>query len=116
MIVPSLILFDPFFNMALSFLLQKYFPKEATTSSPKSAISSKAERVSFSGVVDGFGCDCETGISTLIGEMSKGEVGKIDIREVEEVGIGVLICEEGIVERGGNSTWEDGICEDVVVV
>ena len=48
--------------------------------------------------------------------MSKGEVGKTDIREVEEVGIEVLICEEGILERGGTSTWEDGICGDVVVV
>ena len=48
--------------------------------------------------------------------MTKGEVGKIDIRDVEEVGIGVLICEEEIVERGGISTKEDGICKDVVVV
>ena len=48
--------------------------------------------------------------------MSKGEVGKTDIREVEEVGIGVLICEEGIVERGGIYNREYGICEDVVVV
>ena len=102
--------------MALSFLLQKYFPKETTTSSPKYAISYEGERVSFWGVVDGSGCDCETGISTLMGEMSKGEVGKTDIREVEEVGIGVLICEEGIVERGGISNREYGICEDVVLV
>ena len=102
--------------MALSFLLQKYFPKETTTSSPKSIISSEGERVSFWGVVDGSGCDCETEISTLMGEMSKGELGKTYIREAEEVGIAVLICEEGIVERGGISNREDGLCEDVVVV
>ena len=49
-------------------------------------------------------------------EMSKGELEKTYIRELEEVGIWVLICEEGIVERGGTSTWENGIYEDVVVV
>ena len=102
--------------MALSFLLQKYFPKETTTSSPKSAISFEGEKVLFWDVVGGLGCDCDPRISMLMGEMSKGEVGKIDIREVEEVGIWVLICEEGILERGGTSTWEDGICEDVVMV
>ena len=36
--------------------------------------------------------------------MCKEEVGKIDMRDVEEVGIGVLICEEGIVEMEGVST------------
>ena len=51
-----------------------------------------------------------------MGEMSKGELEKTDIREVEEVGITVLICEEGIVERGGISNREYGIWEDVVVV
>ena len=102
--------------MPLSFFLQKYFPKETTTSSPKYAISSKSERVSFWGVVDGSGCDCETGISTLMGEMSKGEVGKIDIMEEEEVEIGTSTCEEGIVETKGTSTWENGTCDDVGVV
>ena len=96
--------------MALSFLLQKYFPKETTTSSPKYAISYEGERVSFWGVVDGSGCDCDTKISILMGEMSKGELGKIDIREVEEVGTTILMCEEGIVERGGISNRADGIC------
>ena len=48
--------------------------------------------------------------------MSKAEVGKIDMREVEEVGIGVLVCEEGIVEMEEVSTWEKGIREDVVGV
>ena len=102
--------------MALSFLLQRYFPNETTASSPKCIISSEGERVSFWGVVDGSGCDYETGISTLMGEMSKEELGKTNIREVEEVGISILICEEGIVERGGISNREYGICEDVVVV
>ena len=102
--------------MTLSFLLQKYFPKETTTSSPKYAISSKSERVSFWGVVDGSGCDCETGISTLMGEMSKGEVGKIDIREEEEVGIWISTCRERIVVVEGTSTWENEICKDVEVV
>ena len=41
--------------------------------------------------------------------MSKVEVGKIDMREVEEVGITVLVCEEGIVEMEGVSTWGKGI-------
>ena len=80
--------------MALSFLLQKYFLKETTASSPKSAMSSTIERASFWGEVDDWGFDCETEISTLRGEMSKAEVGNIDMREVEEVGIGVLVCEE----------------------
>ena len=44
------------------------------------------------------------------------EVEKIDMREVEEVGIRVLVCEEGIVEMEGVSTWEKGIREDVVGV
>ena len=48
--------------------------------------------------------------------MSKGEVRKIDIREDEEVGIGISIFEEGIVEMEGTSTWENGIYEDVGVV
>ena len=41
--------------------------------------------------------------------MSKGEVGKIYIMEVEEVGIGISISEERIVEMEGTSTREDGI-------
>ena len=41
---------DPFLTIALSFLLQKYCPKETTSSSPKSAISSVVERV-LSGIV-----------------------------------------------------------------
>ena len=48
--------------------------------------------------------------------MSKGGVGKIDIREEEEVGIGISTCEERIVEVEGTSTWENEICEDVEVV
>ena len=48
--------------------------------------------------------------------MSKAKVGTIDMREVEEVEIGVLVCEEGIVEMEGVSTWEKGIREDVVKV
>ena len=84
--------------MALSLLLQKYFPKETTASSPKSSMSSIVERAYFWVKVDDWGSDCETGISTSRGEMSKVEVGNIDTRKVEEVGIGVLVCEEGIVD------------------
>ena len=39
-------------------------------------------------------------------EMSKGEVGKIYIREEEEVGIRISICEERILEMEGTYTWE----------
>ena len=46
--------------------------------------------------------------------MSKAEVGKIDMREVEEVGIGVLVCEEGIAEMEGVFTWENGIQKDTI--
>ena len=42
--------------------------------------------------------------------MSKAKVGTIDMREVEEVEIGVLVCEEGIVEMEGVSTWETRRC------
>ena len=48
--------------------------------------------------------------------MSKGEVGKIYIREEEEVGMGISTCEEIIVEVEGTCTWENEICEDVEVV
>ena len=51
-----------------------------------------------------------------MGEMSKGEVGRIDIREEEVVGIWISTCEEGIVEVEGTSTWENGTCKDVGVV
>ena len=42
-----------------------------------------------------------------MGEMSMGEIGKIDTREEEEVGIGISICEERLVEMEGTSTWEN---------
>ena len=93
MIAPSLTLLVPSFIIALSFLLQKYFPKETTASSPKYSMSSIAEMTSFCTEVDDSGSDYETRISTLRAGMSKVEVGKIDMREVEEVGIGVLVCE-----------------------
>ena len=48
--------------------------------------------------------------------MSKSKVGKIDMREVEEVEKRVLVCEEGIVEMEGVSTWGKGIQESVVGV
>ena len=51
-----------------------------------------------------------------MGKMSKGEVGKVYIREEEEVGIGISTCEERIVEVERTSTWENEICEDVEVV
>ena len=104
------------FIISFSFFLQKYLPKETTTSSPKSAISSESGRISSWGVVDGSGFVYETGNSTLMGKMSKGEIGKIYIREEEEVGIWILTCEERIVEVEGTSTWENEICEDVGVV
>ena len=49
-------------------------------------------------------------------EMSNKEVGKINIREEEEVGIGISTCEERIVEVEGTYTWKNEICEDVEVV
>ena len=58
-------------------------------------------------MVDGLGCSLETRISTLMGEMSKEEVGRIDIMEEEVVGIWISTCEEGIVEVEGTSTWEN---------
>ena len=48
--------------------------------------------------------------------MAKGEPGKIDIREEEEVEIGISICEERIVEIERTSAWENLICEDVDIV
>ena len=36
-----------------------------------------------------------------------GGIWKIDIREEEEVGIGISICEEIIVDMEGTSTWEN---------
>ena len=55
----------------------------------------------------GSGCDWETGISTLMGEMTMGEVGKIDTRDEEEVRIGVSIWGERIAEMEGISTWKN---------
>ena len=51
-----------------------------------------------------------------MGEISKEGLGKIDIREEEEVGKGISTCKEIIVEVEVNSTWENKICEDVEVV
>ena len=103
----SLIILVPFFIIALSFLLQKYFPKEATASSPKLAILSEAEMVSGWGVIKGSICDWETGISTLMGETIMGEVGKIDTRDEEEARRGVSIWGERTIGMEGISTWEN---------
>ena len=45
---------DPFLTTALSFLLQKYCPKETKTYSPKSSISSVVERVLLGTLLEGF--------------------------------------------------------------
>ena len=116
LIVPSLVLLVPLFIISLSLFLLKYFPKETTSSSPKYAIPSKVERVSYWGVTKGLDCDWETGISTLMGKIIMGEVGKRDTRDEEEVMIGVSIWEERIVEMEGIYTWENLIGEDVRVV
>ena len=45
------------------------------------------------------------GISTLIGEMIIGEVGKIGARDEEEVRVSVSIWGGAIVEIEGMSNW-----------
>ena len=53
--VPSLDLLDPFLTIAFSFLLQKYFPKETSASSLKSATSSVVDMVPSGIVTIGVG-------------------------------------------------------------
>ena len=53
----------------------------------------------------GSGSEWETGISTLIGEIIIGEVGKIGARDEKEVRISVSIWGEAIVEMEGIFNW-----------
>ena len=63
--------------------------------------------VSCCKVTKGSSCDWETGISTLMGEITMGEVEKINTMDEEEVRIWVSVWGEIIVEVDGISTWEN---------
>ena len=93
--VPSLVLLDPFFTTSLSFLLQKYFPRDTIAYSSKSAISSYVDMVPSCTIIKGSGWEVSRmGSSIMRGGIMVEGVEIIGGRS-EEIGVGICIENSG---------------------